>query len=362
MSEREENAIAGSDNPSKPDDTSQTSLDRYEKIVDRAHKEIEGVRSVYKWLISILGIVIFVGTTLAVFLIGKSIADLQSYLETRVEAHADRAEARLETRVEALADRVEARIDDQFRDKNIQDLVEKKAKERIDEVADPMIAKRITEAVNPKLLKLQETMTAMDSLQKQLNADVLTTKENLKKIESIALSEFRSTSDFIMTIVAAQNDDRPAFDKLESFSKDKSYRFSKEAGRAWWKILDEHYQTSYRSGFPIPWKEGIDPSKLGLAQIRKNYEYFEKANSPHIRRSLVDYAWNRNDIPKKERMQFMVDVMRSDSSLMVVEYAGRYFNEASGQRKKPLAVSYFLQWWKQNKDKIEIEGDANQIS
>ncbi len=188
MSEREENAIAGSDNPSKPDDTSQTSLDRYEKIVDRAHKEIEGVRSVYKWLISILGIVIFVGTTLAVFLIGKSIADLQSYLETRVEAHADRAEARLETRVEALADRVEARIDDQFRDKNIQDLVEKKAKERIDEVADPMIAKRITEAVNPKLLKLQETMTAMDSLQKQLNADVLTTKENLKKIESIVFA------------------------------------------------------------------------------------------------------------------------------------------------------------------------------
>lgn len=159
------------------------------------------------------------------------------------------------------------------------------------------------------------------------------------------LEDLEAATEFMMIVIAAQIDDRKAFDELKKRSEDKTYRFSTRAQQAWQKILDEHASPLYISGFAVPWKEGVDHAKLGLAKLREDYN----SSPPYVRRALVEYIWNRSDISKKDRMQFLVDVLKEDSSLQVVECAGRLFTQESKQNKKPLAVEYLLQWWEEHK-------------
>ncbi len=179
-----------------------------------------------------------------------------------------------------------------------------------------------------------------------------------KKLEDIdktvqkasdTLTELEAILEFTATVTDAQNDDRQAFDKLKAWAEDKTYQFSQRAQRAWKTILDEHASGMYESGFSIPWRKGIDPSKLTLQNLKQNYD----KEAIYLRPAFIEYIWKREDFSKKERMQFLIDVIKNDQSLKAVEYAGRYFAMAADLKIKPLAVEHFTKWWDENKDKIE---------
>ena len=68
----------------------------------------------------------------------------------------------------------------------------------------------------------------------------------------------------------------------------------------------------------------------------------------------MEYIWNRTDIPKKDKMNFLVDVLSNkEESLTVTERAGRIFNAAAKLQYKGLATDRFLDWWSENGSKIE---------
>jgi len=46
-------------------------------------------------------------------------------------------------------------------------------------------------------------------------------------------------------------------------------------------------------------------------------------------------------------------VMKSDSSLKVVEQAGRYFTRGTEQKIKPLAISYLYEWWQVHREEFK---------
>ena len=54
------------------------------------------------------------------------------------------------------------------------------------------------------------------------------------------LRSLDETTEFTLTVLAAQNDNRKAFDTLNQWANDESYRFSTEAENAWIKIFDFH--------------------------------------------------------------------------------------------------------------------------
>lgn len=78
------------------------------------------------------------------------------------------------------------------------------------------------------------------------------------------VSELQEVTEFTKTVLAAQNDDRKAFDRLGAWSGDPKFRFHSEAGAAWATVLDEHAKSFYMSGFTVPWKQGVDSAKFGL--------------------------------------------------------------------------------------------------
>ena len=166
---------------------------------------------------------------------------------------------------------------------------------------------------------------------------------------SKTLSELETTAQFTTTVIAAQNDDRNAFEQLFVWANKKSHPFSSRAAQAWNTILDEHAKPFFSSGFTVPWREGLDPSALTLNELRKTYE----SAPTYLKPGLIEYVWNRENIPKRERMQFLAGVIQRDQSLKAVEYAGRYFTQAAELKLKPLAIKQILDWWKINKNTVK---------
>ncbi len=196
-------------------------------------------------------------------------------------------------------------------------------------------AKRISEEVQKKNQQADEKLKAIDEAVKHGNE---------------AVADLQAYTTFNKTILAAQNDDRHAFDQLKAWAEDKKYPFANEAKQTWITILDDHNSPMMAGGFTIPWNEGVDPTKLSLEELTANYK---KAPS-QIRVMFVEYIWEkRTDISKRDRMQFLVDVLRNDLNLKVVEYAGRYFTSESKTKLKRLAIAQHLEWWEKNKDSIK---------
>jgi hypothetical protein len=160
----------------------------------------------------------------------------------------------------------------------------------------------------------------------------------------------RDVTDFSLIVLAAQCDDRHAYDQLWAWSEDSSFPLQRFATRAVQTIMDQHNPAMVRTGFSVSWNEGVDPQKLSLPEL---WQEFKKAPQ-HIRLGILEFVWEkRTDIPKRERLQFLVDVIRSDESLQVIEYAGRYFAQGTGDKLKPIAIGPHLKWWEENKDSIE---------
>jgi hypothetical protein len=121
-----------------------------------------------------------------------------------------------------------------------------------------------------------------------------------------AVAELEAYTQFNSTILAAQNDDRKAYDQLWEWANTTDHTFQKAAGKAVQTIMDQHDPAMVRSGFTIPWKEGVDPQKLAVAEIEQTF----KQAPPHIRVGLLEFLWEkRTDIPKKDRLAFLVEVL-----------------------------------------------------
>jgi hypothetical protein len=180
--------------------------------------------------------------------------------------------------------------------------------------------------------------------------DKLNTLDEAITKANTSLLSLDTATEYAMTVLAAQNDDRSAFDTLRKWAEDKNNPFMAKAEQAWSTIFESHNKPISFSGFKVPWMEGFDPSKLSLPELSEQY----RGAPTQLKPALLEYIWNRIDIPKMDRLDFMMGVMKTDPSLNAVEYAGRHFTSGTGQQIKPLAVEFLSEWWQDHK--LEYQG------
>lgn len=194
---------------------------------------------------------------------------------------------------------------------------------------------------------IRETFVAVANAQakKMMAEDLQPELEGAKQQLAVELAKFETANSFSLTMLAAQADNRLAFDQLESWAGDSTYEFSTFAAAAWLSILDAHNPPMRRSGLVPQWPDGVDPSALTLLEIKAVYN----AAAAFARPAILEAVWNRDDISKQARLQFMMEVMLTDESLNAVEQAGYYFTRGTEQKIKPLAVKHLSAWWIEHK-------------
>jgi len=196
-------------------------------------------------------------------------------------------------------------------------------------------AKQLVNDLSEKNIKAEEKLTQLDMAINYGN---------------LAVKELQLYTQFNTTVLAAQNDNRPAYDKLWNWSEDSSFPFQSAAAQAAQTIMDQHAPQIVRAGFKVSWNEGVDPQQLSLNEL---WQALISA-PPHIRLGILEFVWvKRTDISKRDRLQFLVDVLKNDESLQVVEYAGRYFAQGTEDKLKPIAIKAHLKWWEDNKETIK---------
>jgi hypothetical protein len=165
---------------------------------------------------------------------------------------------------------------------------------------------------------------------------------------TVALESIQNGEKFVMLVIAAQGDDRNSYDELQKIAAENGNSFAEMAGQIVRSVFEAHSGPLRQSGFQIPWKDGVDPSKFSYENLKEIYDLSPSA----LRPGLLEYVWKRPDIKKIDEMDFMMEVMKKDKSLSAAEYAGRYFTEGGGLQIKPMALDYLSDWWEKHRSEF----------
>lgn len=348
----------------KPDSqTTQGHADLVLPIIDRAREEVVWVRSAYKWAVSAVVIVILGGLFFSYRSIQDMKADLrkegkqtQKQLTNEMQLQSRSLQQDLRDEVRQVREQVSQRLNQEFEREEITKLVKTTAQERIDSVANLLIEAQIQKLITPLRAELTQLIRTTsdgfyDSMRK-FDLQLGESKEAESEIRLLltearkTLNQLREQSDFILTVLSAQSDDRDAYYKLLAWGSDESNSLRDQARRA-----SDTVQRDY-SGFMgdkpyriLQWPEGFDPSKMTFQQIKSHWQSLPS----EFARAYVEFVWNHQAITKEEKLSFLQDVLRdSRNSLQAADKAARILaDEAKVQYNPPFDFSQIEKWWKE---------------
>ncbi len=183
------------------------------------------------------------------------------------------------------------------------------------------------------------------------------TEDKLNGIDSLihnaqeSIQQLGLLNEFTSTAIMAQNGDRIAFDKICEWCDDKIHPFSKQAVNVWDNVKNSFGIFLFKPTYPIEWEKIGNPESLSY-KILVN-RYFDKDLNPRFKPAFIEYIWNRDDFSKRDKMEFSLQVLKKDNSLLAMQYAGSYFNREAGLKSSPVLWQEQVKWWEENKDKFE---------
>jgi hypothetical protein len=313
-------------------------VDRLERVVDYSHRAIDRVQAVYKWLASLVAVVIAVGLAAATYLTYHNIADLRKDMKEERADEEVRLKADLEQKSKTLGDEVNKRIDSEFSRENVRQMVEQKARERIDTIADTLIQKQIKGIIDPQLTEIKGRVDNFDA---KIRTNVGALEDTLKKGQS-ATQEIKSGVDFVLLTVRAANDDRHAFDELLSIEQTGKPPLSDTAYAATVEIATGSLTDLIH--YNVDWPAiGVKPETASIKE-------FEGALSSDIlpgqRPAILEAMWGQSRFSKFEKLTFLEHVIRTTSSLRCLVKATRLMDQEANLKKNIRVYSLYLDWYR----------------
>jgi hypothetical protein len=302
--------------------------EEFTKISGHARDEILWVRSVYKLVFSGVIALIAVGIYFTYQNTHDLKADMQKDADTmRANLHADfetlkqQQQQDFNSYLAQMHDEVTKRIDDEFANSNIVALVHDQAKERIDAIADVLIQEDITNQIAPIRAELLAVLSTNINDEKNRIEDINKTANESYKTETnlqVVLIEAKDTlkklddqSDFILIVLAAENDDRNAFEKLQGRANDLSYSLHDQASKVVNAIRLKYvgFTSETDKGWNvIPWSDSVKPNTFDMNQIEEAW----KTMPPEFSRAYVDFVWGHTNINREKKLTFL-HAMLTDS-------------------------------------------------
>lgn len=214
-----------------------------------------------------------------------------------------------------------------------------------------LVARKATDA---------ETLSKELSKKNELADKKLTEIESILKRAEKNLADLDALSLFTGTVIAAQNDDRRAFEQLEKWANDTTSPYSARAGQVYGMILDASAKL-IRTAYDMPKIEGVNFEKDSLDAM---IDAFKRARWNDDKRATLQAIQRREDVPAKDKLTFYAKLLHEEPSLTVAEEAGVAFTGAVGLKIKPLALTFLNNWWEQHKDKNfdELKKQAEQTN
>lgn len=298
------------------------------QITEHARKEISWVHSAYRFIAGAVTLIIAVG----IYFTFKSASEFkdeirqegqraQATQKADFESLGQKLRQDLQGNVEDMRKEVAKRIDSEFDSKQISDLVRDKAKERIDAIADVLIQKNITNQIAPIraefLEQLSQSKEEIRQRVEKLDEDSKQTRKTESELQTTIaearelLAKLDEQSAFVMTVIAAQNDDRSAFETLNKWASDPKKRMKDEAGKIVWAIQLNYYDPHDTKTYGIfPWS--VIPGKPESLNIQQIEQIWSMVPS-HSAKAFIDGIWGNTNITQIQKLSFLYSVIEKDS-------------------------------------------------
>jgi hypothetical protein len=169
-----------------------------------------------------------------------------------------------------------------------------------------------------------------------------------------AVRELRELADFTRAVTGAESDDRASLDRLKAWADDPKYPMVQLARQALVKVRIYYSGYDIRPTPSVEWDSSAKFQQLTFGELRELY----RNSSPHQHAALVQQIWRRTDIPKADRMGFLIEVMKTDASINAVDYSRKLFYPETNLKHEdmaalPLVLDPLYDWWEQNKNTVK---------
>jgi hypothetical protein len=192
----------------------------------------------------------------------------------------------------------------------------------------------------------------------ELSVRIKTTDSKLAEVDKAmqdarhSIAEVESVTNFAAVLIAAESDDWEAFHQIAQWADDIKHPLHDVALKALVKIRISFATPVTRGYVNAQWREGVDPAKMSLSELMAAFVNAQ----PLVHASVVHVVWNRTDIPKRQRMDFLIQALTQSASLNARDHAARLFIDAAGDKAlkwNAFDVKPLVAWWEEHKDRIE---------
>jgi len=269
------------------------------------------------------------------------------------EAAKDRASTLMEKQIQPDVNNFKLEVGKQVRDVNesVVTEVDKFKREMKEKIQD------VNEFVASETESIQKILEELQQKNKQVDQSLVKMRDMLLK-SADAQNAVAELIAFQTTCLRAQNDDREAYDQLAAWHKDKNAPVSNELLQKIILNINLPYVLEHRRNavqtVVIPWNEGVDPNKALIGQLTSQYS---KSPPSVVNSGIVRYIWEREDYPKEDRIQFLIEVLKTDKNLRAVNLAGHFLSKDTKIAWNPFNIEPFVDWWEKEKSK-QIENDT----
>ena len=302
------------------------------QITEHARNQITWVHSTYKFIVGIVIGAVTLLVAIGIYFTFKSASEFKGDIlqegqraQAAQKAEFDALEKKLrqdlQSNVGDMQKDVSKRIDAEFDSKQITELVRDKATERIDAIADILIQKNITNLIAPVRAEFSDQLAQSKEEIRQrvekLDADSKQTHKTESELRTTIaearelLAELDEQSAFTMAVVAAQNDDRSAFEKLKKWASDPKNRMQGEARNIVQAITTSYYDPQNSKNYSyVNWPETIKPESLNIQEIE---QIWKTGISSELAKGFIDNVWGNTNITKVQKLSFLYSVIEKDS-------------------------------------------------
>lgn len=191
-------------------------------------------------------------------------------------------------------------------------MVEKKARERIDAVADDLITEAIRKRIAPQIASQEVELQQLE----------------IKLYASMAI-----------------NDNRSAYDSLYVWALNNKSRFKPEAMQAIELVKREYEGSKYPYlAHQLVVQSGETFPPLTFEEFKAGFLTASKED----KEKLITEIWKRADIPNAQKMAFMAMIIKGDNSLKIVAIASKKIIEANKLNYRFLDLPSVIAWCDKN--------------
>lgn len=247
----------------------------------------------------------------------------------------------------------------QFEEPRIQQIVNEAAKDRASVLMEEQIQPEVDNfklEVAKRIQDVNEFVTSETSGLKIVIGELQ--QKNYQNFRDLLRGlEFQKTTGdlgaFQTMLLGAQNGDREAYNQIIAWEDDKTFPISMQdlVKKALLNIRLGYFMEK-RNGFSFletQWKPGVDPNSLSLSDLASDASNQGELWLPQP--GVVNYIWLREDYAKKERIQFLVDVLKTYRNLRAVNLAGTFLEKETKIIWDPFKIEPFVEWWEIEKSK-----------